>query len=411
MAGESMGESAQVGRLRWPIYLLAGFPIVDYFLHIYPWGIIGASWDKIVLVVVAFYALRSYMHGGRRTVYPTHRAVLFIAVLGLMYILMDMGYSTVAFAGYRIDYMYMLYSLLLPYVVDREDIVPLLKVMVFTGFLMSMQGLYEYATRAPMSPAWNVISEHVRTRVYSLFGSPNIFGDYAAFLLPTTISMVLYERHKGQRVMYAVATVFLALCLLFTFTRGAWIAGFVGVLVLTWLYDKRYTVAAVVVAVLAVLLVHSVQVRIEEFFSPVYWYQTFANGRIARWLNAYDQMTGNPLFGDGLGRYGGAVASKYFGVPYVDGYYAKTLAETGLVGLIAFVAVLFVYLRDVFRIWRKATDPRMKILLAGVFSSLVAVVTHNLIENVFEEPAMNMLFWLAGTLVLIYGAQEVGQRD
>lgn len=405
-----MGESAQPGQLRWPIYLLAGFPIVDYFLHIYPWGIIGAGWDKLVLFVVAIFALRSYMMNGRKMVYPTHRMVIYMAVLGLMYILMDVGYGAVAFAGYRIDFMYMLYSLLLPYVVAKEDIVPLLKVMVFTGILMAMHGVYEYITKAPMGPTWTVVAEHVRTRVYSLFGSPNIFGDYAAFLLPSAIGVALYETDKGQRRFFILGALLLAISMLFTFTRAAWLAGFVGVLVMTWLVDKRFTIGAIGVAILAALFVHSVQVRIEEFFSPVYWYQTFANGRIARWLNAYDQMRANPLFGAGLGRYGGAVASKYFGVTYVDGYFAKTLAETGLVGLFSFVAVLFVYLRDVWRVMRSVRDPRMKLLFTGVFSSLVAVVTHNLVENVFEEPAMNMLFWLAGTLVLIYGAQEVDNR-
>lgn len=402
-----MGENAQAGRLRWPIYLLAGFPLVDYFLRIYPWGIVGKFWYDLVLIATALFAMRSYMLNGRKELYKTQKMVIFMAVLGLVYILMDVGYIEVALAGYKIDFLFMLFAVLLPYVVAKEDIVPILKFVVVTGFLLGIHGVYEYITKAPVPPAWNVVGEHVRSRVYSLFGSPNILGAYMAFLIPNAIGLGLYEQAKGPKRFYFTAAAFMTLTLLFTFTRGAWIAGFVGVFVLALLWDKRLALAAAVLAILAALFVHPVQTRIDEFFSPVYWHQTFQNGRIAEWLRAYDQMISNPLFGAGIGRYGGAVASKFFGMIYVDGYYAHTLAELGLVGFIAFVYLLFTYLRDVFRVWKKTVDPRMKLLIAGVFSSLVAVVTHNLVENVFEEPAMNMLFWLVGTLVLIYGSQEV----
>ncbi|MCY0875337.1 MAG: O-antigen ligase family protein [Firmicutes bacterium] len=401
-----MGDSAQAGRLRWPIYLLAGFPVVDYFLRIYPWGIVGKTWYELILIATALFAMRSYMLNGRKEMYPTQKMVLFMAVLGFVYILMDIGYVEVALAGYKIDFIFMLFAVLLPYVVAKEDIVPILKLMVMTGFLLGIHGVYEYITKAPVPSTWNVIGENVRSRVYSLFGSPNILGAYVAFLLPTTIGMGLYQKAKGERLFYFVAAGFMTLTLLFTFTRGAWIAGFVGVFVLALLWDKRLAVAAAVFAVLAALFVHPVQTRIDEFFSPVYWHQTLQNGRIAEWLRAYDQMVNNPLFGAGIGRYGGAVASKFFGIIYVDGYYAHMLAELGLVGFTAFMYLLFVYLRDVWRVWKRTTDPQMKILIAGVFGSLIAVVTHNLVENVFEEPAMNMLFWLSGTLILIYGAKD-----
>lgn len=406
-----MEEAVLPFRWRWPVYLLAAFPIVDYFLGIYPWGIIGHEWDKILFILFAFYAMRSYMVHGRKTVYPTYRYIIFLAVLGLGYIVMDVGYLTVAVAGYQVDFMYMLLALTLPYVVAKEDIVPLLKFVVLTGFLMGIHGVYEYVIKAPVPAQWIPIGQHERTRVYSLFGSPNIFGSYAAFITPLAISFAVYEKERAQRIFYALAALITTATTVFTFTRGAWVGLVVGILIVTWMIDKRWTFVAIGVTVLAVLFVHPIQVRIEQFLSPVYWWQTINNGRIARWIHAYDRMVANPFFGAGLGRYGGAIASRYFGITYVDGYYAKTLGELGLVGLFAFVALLFVYLRDVWRVWKKTVDPQMKILIAGVFSALIVLVVHDAVENVFEDSAMNMLFWLVGTLVLIYGdSQEVKRR-
>lgn len=198
--------------------------------------------------------------------------------------------------------------------------------------------------------------------------------------------------------------------LVFTFTRGAWVAFFVGALVFTWLVDKRLTIIAVVLTVLAIFFVPPIHARMDQFLSPVYWVKTEQSGRIDRWGHAYNQMRKDPLFGAGLGRYGGAVASKYFGIIYVDNYYAKTLAETGLLGLLSYLGLLFVYLRDVYRVLKRTVDPRMRYLMIGVFSSLIVVVSHNAVENIFEVPSMNYLFWMVGTLVLIYGAEGETER-
>ena len=73
-----MGDSVLPSKLKWPLYMLAAFPIVDYFLRIYPWGIVGKAWYEIILILYGFYALRSRMSGVRRTFYPTQKFVVFM---------------------------------------------------------------------------------------------------------------------------------------------------------------------------------------------------------------------------------------------------------------------------------------------------------------------------------------------
>lgn len=398
-------------RFKWPLYLLAAYPIVDYFLHIYPWGIVGAGWDILVLLFLAIFAGRAYMVGVRKELWPTHRMVIYMAVLGLAYVVMDIGYLNVAFAGWRVDFLYMLFTLVLPYAVSKEDVVPLIKFTILAAFLMAIHGVYQYIFKAPIPVAWTVALQHVRTRVYSLFGSPNILGSYMAFISPLALGVALYETRRSARLFYGAAAVVCAITLVFTYTRGAWLAFFIGMMLFTWLWDKRLTFVLIALAVVSYFVVPPIHARIYEFLSPVYWTQTFASGRIARWEHAYDQMRYNPLFGAGLGRYGGAVAAHYFGIIYVDNEYAKTLAEIGLVGLLSFFALLFVYLRDVWRVWKRATDPRMKFILTGIFCSLVVLVVHNSIENIFEVPSMNFLFWFVGSLALIYGAEVKATHD
>lgn len=390
--------------LRWFVYLLTAYPVVDYALHIHPFSILGDVWEKLILVCLCAFA---YLNRPWKPLDSTKRMIVFVMLLGLGFLLMHIGDSTVSFAGYRDDYLYMLFPLFLPYVLDKEDLVPMIKWVVLIGFLIAIHGIYEYLVKIPDPASWADPLQHERTRVYSIFGSPNILGSYMAFIVPLAAGVALYERSRAERWFYAFAAAVSLMTLLFTFTRGAWVAFFVGTLVFTWLWDRRLTVGVIILALFAIFFVHPIHARVMELVSPVYLSKSIGNGRIARWINAYDQMRTSPLFGVGLGHYGGAVASRYFNVSYVDNYYAKTLAETGLVGLAALLALYFTYVRDVWRVWKQTVDQRMKFLLAGIVSSLVVLVVHNGMENVFEEPAMYVLFWLVGSCAIIYGQDEV----
>ncbi|MCY0875477.1 MAG: O-antigen ligase family protein [Firmicutes bacterium] len=403
MSSIPIARTKMLAPLRWCVYLLSAYPIINYLLHIHPLTPLGGIWDKAILLALAYYA---YTTRQWKPLDATQKMIVFVLVLGLGLLMMNVGDLTVTFAGYRDDYTYMIFPILLPYVIEKEDMVPLIKWVVLIGFLVAMHGVYEYIVKIPDPASWADPLQHERTRIYSIFGSPNIMGSYMAFITPLAAGVTLYEKNRGQRIFYGVATAMALFALLFTFTRGAWVGFFVAAFVFTLLVDRRWTIGLLVASVIGVLFVHPIHARVFEILSPVYISKEVANGRIARWINAYDEMRTSPLFGVGMGYYGGAIASQYFGITYVDNYYAKTLAETGLVGLGSLLTLFAVYWRGVWRVWKEETDPQTRYLIAGVLSSLTALLVHNAMENVFEEAPMYVLFWLVGSVVLIYGRKE-----
>jgi glycosyltransferase involved in cell wall biosynthesis len=96
-----------------------------------------------------------------------------------------------------------------------------------------------------------------------------------------------------------------------------------------------------------------------------------------------------------LGRFGGGVALAYYpGSAYsVDNYYIKLLTETGLIGLMAFLYLILSALRNGRRSVDDASDETMHILSIGIFVGLVAIVAHNMVENLFEFPLIPTYFW------------------
>ena len=115
--------------------------------------------------------------------------------------------------------------------------------------------------------------------------------------------------------------------------------------------------------------------------------------------------TVDPMFGYGLGRFGGAVAmqnqvNRHLSYFYLDNYYMKTLIEMGYLGLggyiVLLVGTIWVGLRAVYRTKNTEFSAVACALLAG----MVGVLVHCYTENIFEVPYMNAYFWgMAAVLV------------
>ena len=200
-------------------------------------------------------------------------------------------------------------------------------------------------------------------------------------------------------------------CLIFTFSRGAWIGFGVAILVYVFLKDKRLLIPAIVFGVLAIVLVPGISSRITYMLSPEYIESSLRGGRLVRWITGLKILSGTPLFGVGLGHFGGAVAinndlsylvdTEMVKTFYMDNYYLKTAVETGIFGLFAFVMLMYQIVINGFRTIRITKDKTSRELEIGILAGLFGVIVHNFVENVFEVPMMTSCFWLL-TAVLMH---------
>jgi O-antigen ligase len=393
--------------INWGWSLLACYPIVDYVLRHAPIlrsTPIGSLWDKLIFLVLGYFALASVLQGNKASQFPFAKAVGLLMLLGAGYIVMDMSEFSIAFEGWRAVFLYMITIFLAPFFIDGKFAAKLLKISLWVSTLIALHAIYQWVTKAPMlSSEWVDASEtSIRTRAYSVFGSPNILGAYFVLMFPIAFGCALTKSYsKLARLTYAGMSLLIALGLFMTYTRGSWVSLFLALLVIAALMDKRIFIVMIIGAI-AVSFVPQVHARIAQLLTPLYWKKAALNGRIARSLAAYDEVRGNPLFGAGLGHYGGAVAARHFDVTYSDNYYAKTMAEMGLVGLISFLSVIMKVIRDLYKhVWKLNQWKRGRFLEAGMFAGILGIVFQNAVENIFEVPAMNFLFWFMLSLTFI----------
>lgn len=393
------------------MFLLIAYPIVSYTMEREFSASLGSLWDRVVLAVLAVIALVRYRAGHRPMGFRWFRFARSYVIFCLALLCVGLvSNPSVAFDGFSIDVEYIIYGLLIPLVIDAEDVPLYLYGVVAVSTLLGFDGVFQYLTKVPIPSSWLDVGETVRTRVFSVLGSP---GELAANMevgLPLLVALFVTDKQRIRRWLYAVGALSCFATLLFTYNRGAWLGIAVGILFVAVLYDRRLLIAVVVLGAVLFFL-PPVHHRVLDLFSQVYLIKSAQGGRVMRWTDAFLNMTGQPFFGAGLGRYGGAIAAARHFSLYSDSYYAKILGESGLIGLVLFFAIQAAIVRDVMQLTvRRVLGSQRFVALAGLVG-IVAVIVHSFVENLYEYASTASLYYLVVGLLLVWGRTQSERED
>lgn len=289
-------------------------------------------------------------------------------------------------------------------------------VLVFVGFLLALDGIYQYITNAPMPANWIDRSElvygSVRTRVYSIIGSPNILGSLMVLLIPVSVSLVYFEKKLLKKVLFSLIALSMVACLVFTSSRGAWVGFVIAIVVFALIADRKLLIPLFVCSLVVLLFVPSVRDRISYMLSPQYIASSQTGGRLGRAAQGIELLKQNLLMGVGFGRFGGAVAinNKIPNAFYSDNYYLKVVVETGILGLSAFLLMLYNVVAWSLRAIHSLKESPYRYLCQGILSGLCGVMVHCLFENIFEYTAMTVYFWMLVGIIMFLGFTERGKK-
>lgn len=393
-------QSLWLNHMTW-LYIFCFFPIIDYVLrNIIPIPVVSSLWDEGLLVLLTAVAVwRSLL--SVRTLPSIKTPLIAFIILGLGFIVLDMKYFWVNVEGFRAIYQYMAAFLIGYYFLDsQKDMGKVIRTLLIVAAIIGAYGLLQVVLKVETPASWVDSSESITTRAFSIVQSPNILGSYMAMMSPIALGFAFMEKGK-KRLFWLIIGFLMLSALLFTYSRGAWLAFAGAVALISTLLNRKLFIGLLVITLLTALFVPPVTSRITNLFSDEYIEKSSKDGRIGRWLGAYDMMRSHPSYGLGLGHYGGAVGERNFGTIYVDSYYFKTLAEMGLVGLGILLWLMGTIVRNAYQIWREQKGEKFY-MYAGLLTGILAVVLHNAVENIFEVPFMNTFFWLIVGMMLSF---------
>ncbi len=125
--------------------------------------------------------------------------------------------------------------------------------------------------------------------------------------------------------------------------------------------------------------------------------------RMAMWQAGGNMVLSNPWLGVGIGNYNERYPDFNAPLWYVSrghahNYYIQAAAETGLLGLTAYLLLLGTALVHGLRVFRRAADPALRYLAWGAWGIIVAVAFHNLVEDLH---VLNMGIQWSAALALL----------
>lgn len=402
--------------------VLGLYSIIDYGLRdIFTIPVLSSVWDEALMIFSFLWILRLRMD--RTDPLPARTNPLDIPLMGFMvlgFFLMNtvFDYYNIAVSGYRATVQYMIWFFVVTRLLRNDrDFMLLYYAMLALATAIALHGIYQYIVAVPIPSHWTDQAEQsVRTRVFSIFGSPNIMGDYMVMFAPMCAGLAYYLKKPWQKVLAWVCTFLMCFGCLFTMSRGAWVAMAAAVVLFCLLVDRRLF-ALLVAAGVGACFLPFVASRIGYLFTEQFAESTARGGRASRWhlgMN-YLRETNHPWVGIGLGMFGGAIAMQHQIVDgveyfYLDNYYLKIMAEMGYLGFAAFILLLvflvIIACRCIFRGKEKACPEgkaSMAPLAAGMFSGLCGVLVHCYFENIFEEPYMMAYFWMIAAMIVYVG--------
>jgi len=289
------------------------------------------------------------------------------------------------------------------------DAILVLRALLLAAFVVSVITIFQVAFGSLTRPGLGEsgFSFAGVLRGYGTFGNPNALGAYLAMVLPVAAWELVAAQSSSGRWLATNVVIILALALIVTFSRSAWLGAGIGVTaVLAAAAPRRLRWAALatpVVLLLVVLgasrlgpsstapnIVQAAGGRLSTVETPLAG--SSGQFRVHVWVDSLKVIGSRPLIGYGPDTFG-LVYPRFQSGDWAHGAIIDRphdellgiAASQGIVGVIAFLVLLAVIVRA---FWTS----RRELLSVSVFGGLIAFLAY-LVFNFSWLPA-SLPFWI-----------------
>jgi O-antigen ligase len=287
------------------------------------------------------------------------------------------------------------YFLVVNYVESEDQARRVLFCLFLTCFIVSIYGLLQIPSGVRVSAPFE--GEE---------GEPNTFGGYLVLMGALAVALLDHLRDMRVRLGLFLLLGVVVVCLVYTQSRASYLAVIPAYLVLS-IFSKRrnYLVAGLLIFLILspVVLPRAATERIAYTFKqekdPTQLsvagirLDPSTSARIISWEDGLSAWRKRPILGHGVTGYG-----------FIDAQYPRILAETGILGALAFAWLIYALFRSAFDTWKNHEDDLLRSLSVGVMAGLVGLLVHALGANSFIIVRIMEPFWCIVGILLALGA-------
>lgn len=241
------------------------------------------------------------------------------------------------------------------------------------------------------------------------FTEHGAYGAYLAMILPLGLLLAL-ERRGSTRVFYVAASLAMALGIVFSFTRAAWVslAAVLPATAALWASWRRSLrpfalVAALSVLVLVVLWATGAGEGVTRHVGSIAEKGDVSNlERANRWLAAAEMVRDRPWLGVGFAAYPEVYPAYRRKVILTELAYQhmgahsevfRMLSESGIVGFVVACWFLAATVILGYRAFHQSADPRARLLSLALLAGLGTYCIHGLFRTYLDLEKVAVPFW------------------
>ena len=297
---------------------------------------------------------------------------------------------------------FIVFFMMVNHVKNTDQIKRFVICLFLTCFIVSIIGIFQI-------PGGERVSAPFEGQV----GEPNTFGGYLLFIGAVAAGLLAKTENSKNKQILAVLILCIIPSFLFTQSRTSYLALIPALMVLGFMTDRRLIIIGVLIIgfmVSPLFLPTAVKNRIMYTFTQPeakgqikigdIRLDTSTSARLVSWKEAFQGWTQHPLLGYGVSGYA-----------FVDAQFPRVLVETGVLGLVAFLYLLFSILKVTLENLKKLKTPYFQGLAIGFLAGFVGIIVHALGANTFIIVRIMEPFWFFAGIMVVMPAMERQQTE
>ncbi|MCD6579460.1 O-antigen ligase family protein, partial [bacterium] len=314
---------------------------------------------------------------------------------------------------------FFLYLIALIFCISKsEHFLKIIKAFVYSGFVLSLIGILQYFWG---SQFWSWRGDLLNSeipRITATVSDPNIYARYVVIWIIFTLSYFLYTKNKKQRIFLFLILVSELLALLFSYSRGGWIAFILSIFFFLFLYCRycssgKYlrivSVLAGLILIVSIIFVAFPEIKNNVLFrlNPNVLFLKEGTGRGELLRVSLKMFSDNPILGIGLfgfsesmrNTYPNMVLAVFHSTLPQSHFFSSVLAETGLIGLTIYLFIIFFFFKNVIFVLKNTKNYFYKLNAIALGCSFFAILIASQGEGRFyQEPFLWVIMGLVISL-------------
>ena len=294
----------------------------------------------------------------------------------------------------------LIYTLVSNIIVNRRIADAFVRIMIFSSVPTAVYGIIMYFI-APAHKEWfdPVFAEEISKRAFSTFTNPNI---YAVYLLVATIfsfAFMIDRAHKNGMLLYVPAFILNTVCLVLTWSRGAWIAIVISAAAFAIIRSRRapkiLLIPAILIPTSLLFIPANVMNRILSVFNLE---DTSIASRFSIWRSSLRMFFDNIFIGVGVGEEAFSeeflkYAEDSVTAPHSHNLFLEIGCEIGIFALLLFALLLLLRVRHRASYAKYVRNSSVDNLCTTSGTAFFALLIFGLTDYIWYSSSMYFLFF------------------